>query len=146
MRICDELKCDIGDVVTCIPKKTDVQGKNNNADRLNQTEKELTEASTKFQSVVSCYPDNIIKEQEGLNGLFIYDVVDGNAHVVDPNDKSDEMVTRFKNEAVDNFEEYAEAYKEVLNGTLYINYSDGRIEIEPGANFAKKAIECSKIS
>lgn len=29
------MKCDIGDVVTCVPKKTDVQGKNNNADRLN---------------------------------------------------------------------------------------------------------------
>lgn len=35
VRICDELKCDIGDVVTCVPKKTDVQGKNNNADSLN---------------------------------------------------------------------------------------------------------------
>ena len=35
VRICDELKCDIGDIVTCVPKKTDVQGINNNTDRLN---------------------------------------------------------------------------------------------------------------
>lgn len=111
-----------------------------------QTEKELTETSAKFQTVVSGYPDNIIKEREGLNELFIYDVVAGNAHVVDPNYKIDEMVIKFKKEAESNFDEYAKAYKEVLNGNLYINYSDGRIEIEPGANFAKKAIECSKIS
>ena len=35
VRICDELKCDIGDIVTCVPKKTNVQGINNNTDRLN---------------------------------------------------------------------------------------------------------------
>lgn len=110
-----------------------------------QTEKELTEACTKFQTVVSCYPDNIIKEQEGLDGLFIYDVVDGNAHVVDPNDKPDEMVVRFKKEAEDNFDEYSEAYKEVLDGNLYIKLSDGRIDVEPGLKFAEKAIGKSEI-
>ena len=110
-----------------------------------QTEKELMEACTKFQTVVSCYPDNIIKEQEGLDGLFIYDVADGNAHVVDPNDKPDEMVTRFKNEAIDNFEEYVEAYKEVLGANLYIKLSDGQIDVEPGLEFAEKAIECSEM-
>lgn len=111
-----------------------------------QTEKKLTEACTKFQAVVSCYPDNIIKEQEGLNGLFIYDVVDGNAHVVDPNDKPDEMVVRFKKEAEDNFDEYAEAYKEVFGANLYIKLSDDQIIVEPGLEFAEKAIECSEIS
>lgn len=111
-----------------------------------QTEKELTEACTKFQTVVSCYPDNIIKEQEGLDGLFIYDVVDGNAHVVDPNDKPDEMVIRFKKEADDNFDEYAEAYKEVFGANLYIKLSDDQIVVEPGLEFAEKAIECSEIS
>ena len=110
-----------------------------------QTEEELTEACTKFQTAVSCYPNNIIKEQEGLDGLFIYDVVDGNAHVVDPNDKPDEMVIRFKKEAEDIFEEYADAYKEVLDGNLRIKLSDGRIDIEPGLDFAEKAIECSEI-
>lgn len=35
VRICDELKCDIGDIVTCVPKKTDVKDINNNKDRLN---------------------------------------------------------------------------------------------------------------
>lgn len=111
-----------------------------------QTEKELTEACTKFQTVVSCYPDNIIKEQEGLNGLFIYDVVDGNAHVVDPNDKPDEMVIRFKKEADDNYDEYAEAYKEIFGANLYIKLSDDQIVVEPGLEFAEKAIECSEIS
>lgn len=111
-----------------------------------QTEKELTEACTKFQTVVSCYPDNIIKEQEGLNGLFIYDVVDGNAHVVDPNDKPDEMVIRFKKEADDNYDEYAEAYKEIFCANLYIKLSDDQIVVEPGLEFAEKAIECSEIS
>ena len=111
-----------------------------------QTEKELTEACTKFQTVVSCYPDNIIKEQEGLNGLFIYDVVDGNAHVVDPNDKPDEMVIRFKKEAEDNYYEYAEAYTEIFGANLYIKLSDDQIVVEPGLEFAEKAIECSEIS
>ncbi|MBQ7295461.1 MAG: hypothetical protein IJW86_04625 [Clostridia bacterium] len=111
-----------------------------------QTENELTEACAKFQTVVSGYPDNIIKGQEGLNGLFIYDVVDGNAHVVDPNDKPDEMVTRFKSEAEDNFEEYAEAYKGVLGANLYIKLTDGQIDVEPGLEFAEKAIECSETS
>lgn len=111
-----------------------------------QTEKELTEACTKFQTVVSCYPDNIIKEQEGLNGLFIYDVVDSNAHVVDPNDKPDEMVIRFKKEADDNYDEYAEAYKEIFGANLYIKLSDDQIVVEPGLEFAEKAIECSEIS
>lgn len=111
-----------------------------------QTENELTEACAKFQTVVSGYPGNIIKGQEGLNGLFIYDVVDGNAHIVDPIDKPDEMVTRFKNEAEDNFEEYAEAYKEVFGANLYIKLTDGQIDVEPGLKFAEKAIECSEIS
>lgn len=111
-----------------------------------QTEKELMEACTKFQTVVSCYPDNIIKEQEGLDGLFIYDVADGNAHVVDPNDKPDEMVMRFKKEADDNFNEYAEAYKEVFGANLYIKLSDEQIVVEPGLELAEKAIECSEIS
>lgn len=111
-----------------------------------QTEKELTEACAKFQNVVSVYPDNIIKEQGNLNRLFIYDVVDGNAHVVDLEYNPYEMVIKLKKEAEDNFDEYAEAYKEVLNGNLYINYSDGQIDIEPGLNFAEKAIECSEIS
>lgn len=111
-----------------------------------QTERELTEACTKFQSVVSGYPDNIIKEQKGLNGLFIYDVIDGNAHVVDPNDKPDEMVTRFKSEAEDNFEEYVDAYKEVFGANLYIRLTDGQIDVEPGLEFAEKAIECSEIN
>lgn len=56
------------------------------------------------------------------------------------------MVIKLKKEAEDNFDEYAEAYKEVLNGNLYINYSDGQIDIEPGLNFAEKDIECSEIS
>lgn len=111
-----------------------------------QTEKELMEACTKFQTVVSCYPDNIIKEQEGLEGLFIYDVADGNAHVVDPNDKPDEMVMRFKKEADDNFNEYAEAYKEVFGANLYIKLSYEQIVVEPGLELAEKAIECSEIS
>ena len=111
-----------------------------------QTENELTEACAKFQTVVSCYPDNIIKEQEDLDGLFIYDVVDGNAHVVDPNDKPNEMVIRFKKEAEDNFDKYAEAYKEVFSANLYIKLSDEQIVVEPGLEFAEKAIECSEIS
>lgn len=35
VRICEELKCDIGDIVTCIPQQTDVDAKNNNYDTLN---------------------------------------------------------------------------------------------------------------
>ena len=35
VRICEELKCDIGDIVTCIPKQTDVKSINNKTDELN---------------------------------------------------------------------------------------------------------------
>lgn len=55
------------------------------------------------------------------------------------------MAIRFKNEAEDNFEEYAEAYKEVLGDNLYIKLTDGQINVEPGIKFAEKAIECSEM-
>lgn len=36
VRICDELKCDIGDVVSCVPKQTDVEAVSSKSDRLNE--------------------------------------------------------------------------------------------------------------
>ena len=56
------------------------------------------------------------------------------------------MVVRFKKEVEDNFYEYAEAYKEVFGANLYIKLFDDQIVVEPGLEFAEKAIECSVIS
>ena len=56
VRICDELKCDIGDVVTCIPQQTDVDVKNNNYDRLNSITR------------------TVLNEYMDLNGLSVGDV------------------------------------------------------------------------
>lgn len=102
-----------------------------------QTEEELTKTYFEFQSVVLRYPDNIINEQESL---FVYDIVDGTAHVVDMKDNANKMVVRFKKEAEDTFDEYKEAYKNVLAGNLYVQYSDGKITIETGNNFADRTI------
>ena len=107
-----------------------------------QTEKEIAETYDNFQTIVSNYPDNTISKPDSLSGLFVYDVVDGNMHVVDPKDKPNEMLIQFKKEAEDTFDEYAEAYREVLGGNLYIKYSDEQIVLESGETFADKAIEC----
>lgn len=105
-----------------------------------QIQGELSEAYDKFQIVVSNYSDNIIKEPGALAGYFVYDVIDGNAQVVDPKGDSREMCSRFKKEAVDRYDEYAKSYKEVLSGNLFIRCSDGQISIESGENFACRAI------
>lgn len=79
-----------------------------------QTDDKFAETLNGFQNIVLVYLDNIIIDENSLQGIFVCDVVADNTHIVYPNDKPVEMVVRFKKEAEDNFDEYAEAYKEVF--------------------------------
>lgn len=106
-----------------------------------QTEDELNEAYNMFQNVISDYSDNIITQEDCLSGLFVYDIVGSNAHVVNSEDNVHEAFIKFKNEAEALYNEYNEAYKEVLSGNLYISYSEKQLVVGTGTEFAKDIIE-----
>lgn len=107
-----------------------------------QTEDELNEAYNMFQNVISDYSDNIITQEDCSSGLFVYDIVGSNAHVVNSEDNVHEAFIKFKNEAEALYNEYNEAYKEVLSGNLYISYSENQLVVGTGTEFAKDIIEC----
>lgn len=107
-----------------------------------QTENELNETYNRFQNVISAYPDNIITQRDCFTGLFVYDIVGSNAHVVNPEDNAQEAFTKFKNEAEVLYNEYNEAYKEVLSGNLYISYSENQLVVGTGTELAKDINEC----
>ena len=110
-----------------------------------QTDTELAKTYDKFQLIVSNYPDNIISKPNNLSGLFVYDVVNRNMHIVNPKDNPNEMVISFKKEAMDAFDEYSEAFRNILGGNLYINCIDEQIVIESGEIFADKSIKNCEI-
>jgi len=110
-----------------------------------QTQGELTESYNNFQFLVSNYPNNIITEPDALSGYFVYDKIDGNAHIVDPKGDSKEMCRRFRKEAEDRYNEYAKSYEDLLNGNLYITCSDEQISVECGRDFAQRAIDRYKM-
>lgn len=112
-----------------------------------QTETELTQAYSEFQKTVLSYSDNVIKDENNQSEFFIYSIVDGNAHIVDPNFNPQEMFENFKKEAEASCDKYEKAYKELMGGNLFVQYSDGQISIETGTSFADnslKAVQTAK--
>lgn len=97
-----------------------------------QTESGFKASYDSFQSLVFEYPDNFIADEDGLSRFFVYDIIDGNAQVVDPNGNSQEMFIQFKNEAEELCDAYEAAYKELLDGNLYVRYSGEQIVVESG--------------
>lgn len=94
-----------------------------------------------FENQMKNIIDNIITQRNCFTGLFVYDIVGSNAHVVNPEDNAQEAFTKVKNEAEVLYNEYTEAYKEVLSGNLYISYLDDQIVVM-GTEFVREINDC----
>lgn len=95
-----------------------------------QTEHEFAEAYANFQNIISAYPENIINEEDGRSDFFVYDMVDCNAHIVNIKSNAQEMLNMFKKESECLYNEYAEAFKELLSGNILISCSQQNIDME----------------
>ncbi len=97
------------------------------------TESELISSYLKFQSIIKTYPENIITASSFLNGLFVYDVENGMAQTVHTKDNPQKMFKKFKSEANAVYNEYRDAFEQLIQNTLWIRCVDKeRIEIGVG--------------
>lgn len=100
-----------------------------------QTEDELTEAYNNFQNMILNYPENVIADENSSSEFFVYDIADGNMHIVNPNDNPQEMFTEFKNEAKSLCDEYEKAHRDLVAGNLYISCCEKQITVQSGTDF-----------
>lgn len=103
---------------------------------------ELTEGYNQFQNIISAYPQNVLN----TNGIafFVYDVEDGNAHIVNTADDPLEILRSFEEEAERLYNDYAQAYKTVMSGNLYVQCTDEELLIGPGEMLADNMVQTNQ--
>lgn len=102
----------------------------------NLVETELSKSCVDIQEVIKNNSCNIIHKQQLFSDLFIYEFTDGRLHVIPVNNGAQAMLVRFKTEAENTYKKYEDAYRQLIDGSMFVRIVDGKqIQIKSGEDF-----------